>query len=309
MRAHRLGIALVVAAIFLWTFGRLDWPAVWHSLASARPAPLLLAAVLVVFPLAARSARAAALLARLGHADIPRGRVAAVTVFGFSLSSLTPGGSGDLLRVAALRPWGVAPAVSTSLVVYERILDVVVMALLLAIALAVGWLPWAQAAAVLALGGAAIVAAALALFIWRPSPAVWIERAPASVRRLLPPPETAAVLFEPHVLGRAFAWTWVVFLTEALRPWLVIAALDIDVGFFAAWAIFTLAWLAGLASMLPLGVGSWETAAVWAFQLYGVDASTGAAGALLLRVGVTLPALVLGLVSLRWLRGAAREDA
>ena len=93
---------------------------------------------------------------------------------------------------------------------------------------------------------------------------------------------------------------------------LLIVADDVgytDVGFFGAWAIFTLAWLAGFASMLPLGVGSWETAAVWAFQLYGVDASTGAAGAVLLRTVVTLPALVLGLVSLRWLRVAAQESA
>ena len=54
----------------------------------------------------------------------------------------------------------------------------------------------------------------------------------------------------------------VVFVTEALRPWLVLVALGLNTGFFAAWAIFTLAWLAGLASMLPLGVGSWEAAAL-----------------------------------------------
>lgn len=48
---------------------------------------------------------------------------------------------------------------------------------------------------------------------------------------------------------------------------------------------------------------------MWAFALYGIDPSTGAAGALLLRVAVTLPALLLGLVSFAWLRGAVGARA
>ena len=79
-------------------------------------------------------------------------------------------------------------------------------------------------------------------------------------------------------------------------------ALGFDMGLLEAWSVFTLAWLAGLLSLLPLGVGSWETAAVWAFGLYGVPASPAAAGAVLLRVAVTLPALAAGALSLVVLR-------
>lgn len=309
MRVGRLGIALVVLAVVVWTLGRLDWSAVALQLASARLAPLVGAAVLVVLPLGLRSLRAQTLLARVGHGDIPAGRVAAVTVFGFSLSSLTPGGSGDLLRVAALRPYGVAASLSATIVVYERGLDLVVMVALLGVALAVSWLPTGVMAAVLSAAGACALALAVGYARWSPAAERWIERAPARWQRWLPEPAAARPLFEPRVLGRALATTVLVFASEALRPWLVIVALGIDAGFFEAWAIFTLAWGAGLASLLPLGIGSWEAAAVWAFALYGIDPSTGAAGALLLRVAVTLPALLLGLVSFAWLRGAVGARA
>lgn len=307
MRVYRVGIALAVVVAFGWTLARLDLAAVGSQLASARPGPLVLAALLVVLPLTLRSMRARALLSRVGHGDIPPVRVAAITVFGFSLSSLTPAGSGDLLRVAALRPYGVAPSLSAAVVVYERVLDLVVLVALLAVALVWTLLPAGQAAAV---GVAATVFAllgAVGYAVWRPSPERWIARAPARLQRLLPDPRDAGPLFEPRVLGRALATTGFVFATEALRPWLVIGALDLDVGFLAAWAIFTLSWLAGLASLLPLGVGSWEAACVWAFALYGVEPNAGAAGAVLLRAGVTLPALVLGLVSLGWLRKSVEE--
>jgi uncharacterized protein (TIRG00374 family) len=96
---------------------------------------------------------------------------------------------------------------------------------------------------------------------------------------------------------------------EALRPWLVVRAIGLDVGLLGAWAIFTLAFLAGLVTLLPLGVGSWETAAVWAFSLYGFDATEGAAATVLLRAGVTLPALLMGAVAFVGLRLQLRANA
>lgn len=307
MRTHRIWIAALVVAVVVYTVGRLDWAAVLAALAGVRPLPMLAAALLVVLPLGARSVRARTLLAEVGYAEIPASRIAAVTVFGFSMSSLTPGGSGDLLRIAALRPYGVAPSVSAAVVVYERILDVAVMASLLGVALAVTLLPPAVASAVIGAGVLVLVLGAAGYARWQPDPDVWMSRLPARVHGLLPPVEIARTLFRPKVLGRAVATTILVFVTEALRPWLVLVALGLSTGFFAAWAIFTLAWLAGLVSMLPLGVGSWEAAAIWAFQLYGVDANTGAAGAVLLRAGVTLPAIVLGVVSMFSLRRVAGE--
>lgn len=309
MRSYRLWIALLVVAIVVYTVGRLDWAAVGTALLGAHLAPMLGAVLLVAFPLGARSARARFLLGAVGHAEIPASRVAAVTVFGFSLSSLTPGGSGDLLRVAALKPYGVAAPVSAAVVVYERVLDVAVMAALLGVALVVTLLPADVAATVLGAGVLVLALGVVGYGRWQPDPGVWMSRLPERIRAFLPPLEIARILFRPAVLGRAMSTTVVVFLTEALRPWLVLVALGLDTGFFAAWAIFTLAWLAGLVSMLPLGVGSWEAAAIWAFQLYGVDANTGAAGAVLLRAGVTLPAIALGVISMFMLRRAVGDDS
>lgn len=307
--AIRVALALVVLVALALTLRRIEWSAVLAALASARPGPLALAALLVVLPLGARSARAHALLRRVGHGGIPFGRVAAVTVFGFSMSSLTPGGSGDLLRVAALRPYGVAPGTAAALVVYERALDVVAMAALLGVALAIDGLAPAHAALAIGAGASALALAGVALVRARGAIDALGARLPAAARRLLPPAPVARVLLAPAVLARAFGATCVVFATEALRPWLVLEALGLDTGFLGAWAIFTLAWLAGLASLLPLGVGSWETAAVWAFAWYGVDASRGAAGAALLRAGVTLPAIVAGLLAMLVLRRAVGPRA
>jgi len=309
LRSYRLWIALLVVAIVFYTVGRLDWAAVGAALLEARLVPMLGAVLLVVFPLGARSARARFLLGAVGHAEIPPSRVAAVTVFGFSLSSLTPGGSGDLLRVAALKPYGVAAPVSAAVVVYERVLDVAVMAVLLGVALVVTLLPPDVAATLLGAGVLVLALGVVGYVRWQPDPGVWMSNLPERIRAILPPLEIARILFRPAVLGRALSTTAVVFLAEALRPWLVLVALGIDAGFFAAWAIFTLAWLAGLVSMLPLGVGSWEAAAIWAFQLYGVDANTGAAGAVLLRAGVTLPAMALGVLSMFMLRRAVGDDS
>lgn len=305
MRVYRVVIALVVVAVFGWTLGRIDWQTVLAQLAGARPAPLALAVVLVLVPLGLRSTRARGLLREVGHADIPFSRVAPITVFGFSMSSLTPAGSGDLLRVEALRPWGVAPPLSAAVVVYERLLDLLVMATLLAVALVATWLPAPHAAGVLLVAAGGVALLALLYRRRRLDLGAWIARLPAAPRAWFPEPAAAQVLFEPRVLGRALATTAFVFLTEALRPWLVLMSLGLEPGFFACWAIFTLAWLAGVASLLPLGIGSWETAAVWAFSLYGIGPSEGAAGAVLLRAGVTLPAILLGLLSLVWLRRKA----
>jgi len=313
LRVYRVAILAVVAAALAWTAQRIDWLAVEDEVWRARALPLLGAAALVVLPLAARSLRAARLLRRCGFHDIPLRRVAAVTVFGFSMSSLTPGGSGDLLRVAALRPYGVDAATAASIVVYERVLDVLAMALLLVVALAWTLLPVALAASVCALLGALVALLGLGFARWQPDPAALARHMPGFVRRRLPSGEVGRELLAPATLAQAGGWTALVFMSEALRPWLVLDSLDLGVGLLGAWAIFTLAWLAGLVSMLPMGVGSWETAAVWAFGLYGIYPSRGAAGALLLRAGVTLPALVAGLVSMGALRhalvgGRARVD-
>lgn len=298
----RAALALLVLAALAFTLRKIEWSAVGAALAQARLLPLALATGLVAAPLGLRSLRAHALLRAVGHGGVPFGRAAAVTIFGFSMSSLTPGGSGDLLRVGALAPYGVAPATAAALVVYERALDVVVMASLLVVALAVDWLAPAQATLVVALLAFALALTGVAAARSRRALSALAARLPAPIARLAPHDAVARVLLAPRVLARAFATTALVFASEALRPWLVLEALGLELGPLAAYSIFTLAWLAGLASMLPLGVGSWETAAVWAFALYGVDASRGAAGAALLRAGVTLPAIVAGVLAMFALR-------
>jgi uncharacterized membrane protein YbhN (UPF0104 family) len=67
--------------------------------------------------------------------------------------------------------------------------------------------------------------------------------------------------------------------------------------------------LAGLVSLLPLGLGSWEAAVVWVLSLYGYGPSVGAAVAVLLRAGMTVPSLAAGAVALGWLRTRPRTRA
>ncbi len=306
---YRILIGIAVLAALTWTLRRLDLLEVVREIQGADWVLLSAAGLLTVAPLALRTLRAAFIFHRAGYTGVPFREMGAITIFGFSLSSVTPAGAGDLLRVAALRPYGVVARDSVSIVVFERTLDVLVMLALLGIALLVTLAP--SLIASVAILAFACISGLLMLLWWRrpPSPGSLERFLPAFASRLLPGARTTEALLAPSTLFASLLLTALVFGFEALRPWLVIRALGLDVGIFAAWAIFTLALLSGLATLLPLGLGSWETAGVWAFSLYGFDMNTGAAGVVLLRAGVTLPTLLAGFVSLILLRRIRRGQA
>lgn len=256
---------------------------------------------MVFFPIGLRCLRASAIFTRIGYVA-PFHKLAAVTIFGFSLSSVTPGGTGDLARVAALRPYGVNVRDGASIVVYERLLDVAVMFAFLGVSL-LATLASYQVLAMSAAAGAVLLAIAAAMLVYaRP----WLARMdgalPKVARRVLPDRQTAGALLEPRILLTSLSFTLGVFAFESLRTLLVLRSLGLDVNIFEAWVIFTLPFLAGLVSLLPMGVGSWETAAVWTFALYGYDENVGAAGTVLLRTGITVPSLLTGLVAMLFLR-------
>jgi uncharacterized protein (TIRG00374 family) len=238
---------------------------------------------------------------RAGYA-VPFHRLTAVTIFGFSLSSVTPGGTGDLIRVAVLEPYGVNKRDGASIVVYERLLDVSTMFAFLGASLLVTLASYQVLALSVAAGVLLLAVAAIFLIFARFFLGRLDQILPKITQRVLPDKQTAAVLLEPRTLFTSFLFTLGVFTFEALRTLLVLRSLGLEVDVFEAWVIFTLPFLAGLVSLLPLGVGSLETAAVWTFSLYGYDENVGAAGTVLLRSGITLPSLLAGILAMLFLR-------
>ncbi len=299
---YRVVAGLLVVIALALTLRRLDLPEVKRLIGDADWSLLAAAAALVVAPLALRSLRAAFIFRRAGHGHVPLSTMTAVTVFGFSMSSVTPGGVGDLFRLAPLARHGVGARDAGAIVIYERAMDVVVMLALLSVAMAVTLAPRVIAVAALSAIAAAIGLAAIAWWRRASLPALPQRLTPAFVQCLLPRPATTAALLAPSTFSATLGLTILIFAFEAVRPWLVIRALGLDVNVLEAWVLFTLPLLAGLVTLLPLGLGSWEAAAVWTFGIYGFGANTGAAGAVLMRAGVTVPTLLAGAVALIALR-------
>jgi uncharacterized membrane protein YbhN (UPF0104 family) len=297
-RRYRTLIAIAVIVAIVLIVRRLDLPEVGRVIKGADWRPFAAAAALVVAPLALRSLRAIYVFRSAGHGHVPPSSLAAITVLGFSLSSVTPGGAGDLLRAAPLSRYGVPVRDSTAIVIYERVIDLTAVLLLLAAALLVTLAPAPLALGVLLVFAAVAVVVASALRRWLPAVAGLFNMLSAIGAPMVPGPAVAAALLRPRTLVAMVAFTLPVFALEALRGLLVVRALGLDLNLGEVWVVLAISSLAGLLTLLPLGVGSWEAAAIWIFGLYGVDANAGAAGALLLRAGITLPSLLAG--ALAW---------
>lgn len=289
---------VVVAVAIALTIRRLDLPEVGRLLGDVDWRPLAGAAALVVAPLTLRSLRAIYVFRRAGHGHVPPASLAAITVMGFSLSSVTPGGAGDLLRAAPLARYGVPVRDSAAIVIYERAIDLAAVLLLAGVALLVTLAPASLALGVLLVIAAVAVVVAGVLRRWMPAAIRLYDLLSAMGAPMLPGPAVAAALVRPRTLVAMAAFTVPVFALEALRAWLVVRALGLDLNLAEAWVVLAISSLAGLLTLLPLGVGSWDAAAVWSFGLYGFDTNAGAAGALLLRAGITLPSLAAG--ALAW---------
>lgn len=296
--ALRMAAAVAAALLVLWMLSRLEFREALGIARTADPRLLLAAVALMVVSLGLRVVRSLYIFRAAGWQRVPARTVALVTLAGFSLSKVTPGGSGDLLRATAFRDHDLRSLDVAAVVIYERVLDLLAMIGLLALgifALTLGW-----TFAVVMIIAAALIGLGLLRQVLRMLAAAPLSM-PTGLVRLQLSLDTPALrpLLQTRVGSVAATLTLANFASESLRALLVYRALGIETGIAGVLVLLLLPYTVALLSLIPLGVGSWDATVALTFERFGFPLEAGAAAAVLLRVVLTVPTLCTGLAA--WL--------
>lgn len=311
-RALHVTVAGALIALIAWRVGVSD---VGHVLADADPR-LLVAVIALNIPLALLfPLRSHFVLRRLGAHVEPRVLIPAA-ILGNVAGSLTPASSGELLRTAVLRSHAdLAVEDGLVLVLYERGISVLIMALATCVTAAFIALPVAGALAVAA-GAVPLLALPLAapslLGVLPPpsqQPLPGVLRGGA--RRLqMMAGRLAWLLRDRALLAGWSALTALMFAIATLQLWLLARSLSNTVRPDEAWTAYGASQLAGIASLLPLGLGAADGSMAALLRRMGMTFEQGAAVAVLARAALTLPLGLLAVASYLYLaRRSPRQDA
>ncbi|HJM89015.1 MAG TPA: lysylphosphatidylglycerol synthase domain-containing protein [Dehalococcoidia bacterium] len=285
---HRATLALLVAVVAFSLIRKLDRSEIAYLIGDVDWSRVAIAAALSVVPLTLRGLRAVTVYHRAGYA-IAGGTLTALTIRNHALGSFT--GTSAAATLSAHR---VPTRNAVALSAYERIIEFTTLFLLLGAALLVTLASTAIAAGVILFGAASLLVVLTITFRWLQVAAGFYGLASTFAARLLPTEAVATALIGPRLFTSTLLLTLAVFAFEALQALLVMQALGLDVNLAEAWVIVAIGMVTGMAALLPLSLGTQDVGAVWAVGIYGFGTSVGVAAALLLRLAVTLPALLLG---------------
>lgn len=313
-RARRLAlVGLLVVATYVSLVIAFDGRRVLSALARLPARPVVAALALVAAAFALRALRWRLYLHRLGALP-PEGPLAFAPAFAMGVAS---GKWGQVVKAHYLdRLAGVPYAASVPAVLADRVSDVAAVALLVALGLAVAPGGDARLAALAALALVLLVvalrhrrvAALLVRLVGRLRRLARHQDAVAAALRELRAHLHAARLGPPALLGLS------AFLLEALALHLLARGLGVDVPVGAAVLLLGTSDVAGMASLLPGGVGAAEGSLVALLALHGAPLPEAAVLTLLFRACTLWWGVVLGMMgvallqaSRRPLRGPARS--
>ena len=283
-------LGFVLSALLLaWTLRDVHFADVWHELARADVALLLLSAVTAtaIFPLRARRWRT--ILEPIERA-IPFGPLWRSTAIGMMINNVVPARAGELARAFALtreRPRIPFSAAFASLAV-DRLFDAVVVLLLMALAMLDPRFPqdtsagrmvadWAPTGIVVL----TLLVGALYLLVFFPARVISLFELFA--RRVAPRVEARGrdlllafaaglgVLRSPRRFVAVFAWTALHWLVNALAFWIGFRAVGIDAPFGAALFLQGLIAIGVALPSSPGFFGVFEALARTGLEVYGVD--------------------------------------
>jgi uncharacterized protein (TIRG00374 family) len=270
-------VSLLAIALLAWFLRDANFADVWSRVRDAHPGFLLLGCVAVPLSYVTRAVRWRYLLAPLGSARFST--VLRTTVIGFAALAVLPARAGDLLRPYLLaRQEGFSAPATFATVVMERVLDLVVVLLLLAVYVwgfaGAGDLPSHLMTPVEVSAGLAGAASAVLLAV------MWVlathpERIGAIVLALSRPLPDRLATRLAHVASTfsggfaatrdvrgfviAIVWSVLTWLVISFETWAVTRAFDIDMslpGSFLLQALLVI----GVAVPTPGGVGSFHEA-------------------------------------------------
>jgi uncharacterized protein (TIRG00374 family) len=256
---------------------------------------------------------------RLGY-PVPLLAMLPISTLGSVAGSVTPAAAGDLLRTPFLRSrHEVSYADGVAAVLYERGYSVLVLALTTGAASA-----WAALDAMAATGVTIVcVAASIALpltagailpIVTPESTRLSDSRVGAVVRGLLVSlAGVGRLLRDARGTLVVSSLSVAVFALMAAQLWLSADALALRLNLAEAWTIAGAAMLAGIISLLPIGLGTLDATIAALVALVEESFAAGAALAVLYRVTVTIPLGLAAVASYLYLiasqhRAAARPE-
>jgi uncharacterized protein (TIRG00374 family) len=235
---------------------------------------------------------------------------------GYAAGAVTPAASGEVLRAIALRSKaGVPIEDGITLVVFERAWSLYLLGVTTAVFVALVSLP-------AILGVAAVVAGVALVFLpWLAATSV-LPRLPeasrvtgearvaAVLRYLL---DTAhrlrAVLADAVLLTATSLATLAIFLLSAVQYLLLARAVGGSLSFDEIYLGFGASQLAGILSLLPLGLGISDGSLAAILRRFDLTLEQGTAVAVLVRGAITLPLTLLGFACYAWLQRSSKQQA
>ena len=296
-------VVLLTCLVFAGIAGYGDFRQVWGRLVDFPLSYLLLAFGLAVVNYLLRFLRWAYYLKVL-KIHVPWS-VSALIFLGGLAMTITPGKVGELIKSYLLRDRsGVAVSTSMPVVLMERMTDLVSIALMGLVGLAL-LPPIASVVLMLVLG---VVAVTVYLFTTRHSDQLLslplIRRWEEQIRNSR---QGMRELSRPVPLVVALSLGFLSWVSEGVALWVVLKGLGADASILLSIPIYAGSVLVGAATTLPGGLVGTEGAMVTLLQRFGAERDIAAAGTLLVRVATLWFAVVVGLAALAWLHRLSAE--
>ncbi len=230
------------------------------------------------FSLAALAARALRWKLLLDESKVlPFSDVFAVQAAGLALSNFSPGRVLEVAKVLPLKARGVRYSFALLSVVWERVLDLLVLFLFSSLALA-QLAPGEDIAFLLLFFLLLVVLYSLHSFA--PSILVWASQ----LRPLDFLKKVEVHRFRPGTITTSFLVSLVAWTLDYTAVFLAFRALGLTVDYFVLAAAFSLSVAVGLISLLPGGLGATEASLVFLLSPTGLPAASLFAGTVLARV-------------------------
>ena len=304
--AISVALAAVLFGYFLW---RAPLREVGRALTTVDLGLLGAAVLLALCSYALRALRWGIILRPVGSPS--RGDLLGCTAAGFAANTILPARAGELVRPLLLSARSRIPAAATiASILTERLADLATIlalfaigALLAADRLSAGaLLPLRNAAARTLAGLVAFVTVILLLLRWRLTavermvgllPERFRDRGRLFLDHVL---DGLSVVQNPAQLARLLVWSLAVWLTASAQVQALAAAFSVPIGLPGAFIVLTIGGL-GLAIPTPGGVGGFHAATQFALmRLFGVDAATATAYALVHHAVCFFPITIVGLI-------------
>lgn len=290
------GLFLLVIAGLVGLALATGWRETWEGITSLGLVQLALLLLLSLVNYLGRAIRWHVFARALG---LPTGLLQDTRHFlaGFAMS-VTPGRVGELVRMRWIRRETGWPFDKTApLVLIDRAADLAAMAILLAIALAIGGgVMGGTPVVVLALAGALVATRpALLRLVASAGHRLTGRRMPRFFARFRRAASSLASFLTPGTLAVAGVLGIAGWLAEGYAFFLLLGWLGADTGFWMALAIFIFATLAGGLTGAPGGLGGAEAAMLGLLVLDGVPLEIAVPATLIIRVTTLWFAILIGL--------------